>query len=404
MLFTIWFYKYYEMFGRKVKKLVIRGLNSIIPKNKKKVLFASFPDFGDNSRALYEYMMQQEKFNDWTFVWEVSSDYYAPKRSRTVFIKTPKRQWSKYYLIYLYHVFTSYYLFCTHSSFVEANPLRQVSVCLWHGTMLKCICAMNEREKNNGNAHKDQYRYFVSPSRYYVDYFCKSFLCEPTNVINCGYPRNDMLFDETQVLEKLNINRKKDDKLVVYMPTFRTPVGGGYSDMGAVNPSCVDFENNLELGELSEFLKSHHLLLVVKWHPADIRQNITFHYSNIVSVSNQSLSEVDMQAYHLLHFADALITDYSSVFCDYMLLDRPMAFDTSDMGSYSEKRGFVFDNPLDYMPGYILHNKTGLISFLEDISQGIDKSIETRHSLYHIYNDFQDDLSSKRVVDMVIAN
>ena len=54
--------------------------------------------------------------------------------------------------------------------------------------------------------------------------------------------------------------------------------------------------------------------------------------------------------YVLLRNADALITDYSSAYFDYMLLNRPIAFTVEDIEEYRKKRGFVFDNPFEYMP------------------------------------------------------
>ena len=383
-----------------IKRAIVRGINSIIPKNKKKVMFASFPDFADNSRAVYEYMMRQEKFSNWTFIWEVSPDFQFPTRNRTRFIKRPYGYWNKDYFIYIFNLFTSKYLFSTHSFFVEANPSRQISVCLWHGTMLKRICAMNEREKDG--QRKDQFRFFFFFSNYYNDIFCKTFLCQPENILTTGYPRNDFLFENTRLLEKLNIDKDLYSKIVVYMPTFRVPKGGGYCDSDATIQSCIDFANKQSLSELSYFLYDKKVLLLIKWHPADSRQFVVDNMANILSIDNQVLAESGFQAYHLLHYADALITDYSSVFCDYMLLDRPIAFDVSDIVAYADKRGFVFEKPMDFMPGYIIKTEHDLKIFVDDISKGLDKSAYKRRELYSVYNDFCDDQASARIVNLTI--
>lgn len=378
-------------------KLLIKAINYVVPKRRHKVLFASFPDFADNARALYEYMYSQEQFADWSFVWVVSSCKNVPQKRNTTFIAKPSSFWSKSYIVYLSHLLSSKYLFSTHSFFSEALPSRQVSVLLWHGTMLKRICGMNEREKEQGK--KKQFRFFVSPSHYYVQYFCKSFFCSEREVLTCGYPRNDFLFEDTDVLDKLRIKRSSYEKIIVYLPTFRTPIGGGYTDSTDSIQMCIDIEKEESVQRLAKYLSDNKTLLIVKWHPSDIRQSLTIKSNNIISIRNQEFETIDAQVYHLLHFADALITDYSSVFCDYLLLDRPIAFDVSDIESYSDNRGFVFDKPLEYMPGVKLRNESDFMSFCSDIAQGIDNSRVDRERLKHVYNDYYDGNNCKRFLE-----
>lgn len=379
-----------------IVKRFVKAVNFFVPKKRKKVMIASFPDFADNARALYEYFTTHEKYNDFTFIWVVSANFKPIYRKNTIFIHNPVGVRNKDYVIYLYHLMTSKYLFCTHSSFDEAVPSRQVSVLLWHGTMLKRICAMNDREKMKGG--KPQYRFFVSPSKFYVGIFSKSFVCKEKNVLVCGYPRNDYLFEKTDVLTKLGINKDDFSKIIVYMPTFRTPLDGSYTDSTVQKQMCIDIEDTSTLARLSCFLEERKMLLIIKWHPSDIRQSMLFQSKGIMAIQNQVLEIIDAQVYHLLHYADALITDYSSVFCDYLLLDRPIAFDVSDIDSYSDKRGFVFDTPLDYMPGMKLYNEADFLSFCDDLSNNIDRSRDARCRMMSVYNDFSDNNNSQRLL------
>lgn len=383
-----------------VRRFLVCSLNCLFHKNKHKVFFASMPDFSDNSRAVYDYMSRQAEFSDWTFVWLVSKEFKTPQLTRVVFVRQPSSNWTFAYFRYLYHVYTSKYLFCTHSHFVEANPKYQVSVCLWHGTMLKRICAMNEREK--GQPKKDQFKFFIAPSAQYVDFFCKSFLCDAGHVLVTGYPRNDFLYQKSAILNLLGINHSSFRKTIVYMPTFRNPVGGNYSDSVGQEQSCITITQAASLHNLNTFLQSLGVLLIIKWHPADTRQNRQINVSNIISLDNSVLSQRGLQTYHLLHYADALITDYSSVFCDYMILDRPIAFDVVDIASYTNCRGFVFENPLDYMPGYILRTSNDLMGFISDVSNEMDKSEDLRHRLMSVYNDFSGENYTRRLVNAIV--
>ena len=75
----------------------------------------------------------------------------------------------------------------------------------------------------------------------------------------------------------------------------------------------------------------------------------------------------------LLHEADALVSDYSSVSVDFMLLNRPMAFALEDFAEYKEARGFVFSDPLAYMPGHHLYGFADFTAFLEDVARDDDR-------------------------------
>ena len=50
-----------------------------------------------------------------------------------------------------------------------------------------------------------------------------------------------------------------------------------------------------------------------------------------------------------------------------MLLDKPIGFVVSDISEYDSQRGFVFDNPVDFMPGDIITSGDELLKFAEDI-------------------------------------
>lgn len=59
-----------------------------------------------------------------------------------------------------------------------------------------------------------------------------------------------------------------------------------------------------------------------------------------------------MSTDELLVCADILITDYSSVFFEYLLLDRPIIFFAPDYGVYANSRGFY--QIYDELPGYVV--------------------------------------------------
>lgn len=376
---------------------IIRCINGIIPKNKKKIIFQSFPDFSDNARAVYEYMQERDEYAVFKYVWVVEHpDNMSPRKS-TIYVKeSPYISFS--FFRYLFHMITAKFLIATHNSFYLANRNVQTCLCLWHGTGLKTSGALNEREKV-GFEPCTQYSFYGCSSSFYADVFDKTFLCGKDRVKVTGYPRNDFLFEDTNILDKLGIIKNDDEKIIVYMPTFRKPKGCDYNDgEEGFHEQVFNFDDNDFIEQLNRKLESCKVKMVLKWHPSDVRQYNVNHGGFLISVDNNKLAKEHLIFYHLLHFADALITDYSSVFTDFMMLDRPLAFDVSDMDSYGEHRGFVFSNPLDYMPGSLIREKEDLFSFINDVGSGIDRERKKRHELYPVFNDYQDRYSTSRVL------
>ena len=109
-----------------------------------------------------------------------------------------------------------------------------------------------------------------------------------------------------------------------------------------------------------------------------------------------------MTVYTLLRNADALITDYSSVYFDYMLLDRPIAFATGDIDFYNEERGFIFENPKEYMPGMEIKNIYDVEKFIADTINGMDEFKEARHQVNEKVNYYKDGDSCERIAKRFI--
>ena len=78
---------------------------------------------------------------------------------------------------------------------------------------------------------------------------------------------------------------------------------------------------------------------------------------------------------------DALITDYSSVAIDYLLLDKPIGFTLDDFEEYRKTRGFIFEDPKKYMPGHHIYSFSDLCDFLSSVSDGYDPFWEQRASV-----------------------
>ena len=124
------------------------------------------------------------------------------------------------------------------------------------------------------------------------------------------------------------------------------------------------------------------VLLIIKKHPVQKEWGIEEDaFENIRFVNQEMLDQKEIQLYELISASDGLISDYSSVAVDYMLLNRPLAFVLSDMQQYKETRGFVFENPQEYMPGEKIYDLKGLEEFAVHVTGEKDLYREERIKL-----------------------
>lgn len=120
--------------------------------------------------------------------------------------------------------------------------------------------------------------------------------------------------------------------------------------------------------------------------------------TNIVYLENQDLEDNGLQLYEFINCSDALISDYSSVAIDYLLLNRPIGFTLDDYDAYTESRGWVFEDPLEYMPGEHIYNVQQFEQFVLDIRNGKDDYENQRKAILAKTHNVTDNYC-KRVLD-----
>ena len=81
------------------------------------------------------------------------------------------------------------------------------------------------------------------------------------------------------------------------------------------------------------------------------------------------------------------------------IVDKPIAFELGDYKSYKNGRGFIVDNPLDFMPGEKINNPNDLYTFIDNVFNGVDKYQEERKNLKNKMHKYVDGNSSERVLD-----
>lgn len=367
-------------------KIVRVLLSILIPVKKGRIIFQSSPDYSDNARAFSDYLLDNTNYN---LIWAVNDSSLFKDTDRIKFINNDNTKSVFKKLKYIYYTVTSQYLISTHSAFLFANKRKQTFVCLWHGMPLKRIAIW--QNPNNKN-YLNNTSYILSTSCYYVPILAKCFGKKENEILPLGYPRNDWLFVKSDVLDKLDFKVEEGEKLILFLPTFRQTNGGDYYDTKSDSfaSEVVNFRSSDSLASINSFLKSINIKMIIKPHPAESMQTDNIRLSNILIVPHSVFYEKDIQLNQVMHYADALITDFSGAYCDFLNLNRPIGFVLSDFNEYKENRGFVFDNILDYLAGARLYTNQDFKDFCTSVSQGIDTTCQDRSRVSRFFNDNSD--------------
>lgn len=207
-----------------------------------------------------------------------------------------------------------------------------------------------------------------------------------------GLPRNDVLFNEEWVRrakqEMKNKHNLNSDYVVLYAPTYRP-----YTDF---DPPF----NNSDLSNLNEVLiKSNSIMLYRPHYFKPIMQlNIFEGYSNIKVITSES----EANTAKLLCCVDHLITDYSSIFIDFLCLKKPISFFHFDQKKYFDESGYNLDFSENYIPGPVILNTKCLIQDIEEQAKvGYCKLHNFHQAVQFFYSHF-DGNSSQRIWEYIL--
>ncbi len=233
----------------------------------------------------------------------------------------------------------------------------------------------------------------VSTSRYFTEHAFRA--CLPAlRIVEVGYPRNDALFMAAgypSALLQVNVDltaaaqltkhRTGGGRVVLYAPTFRAD-------------SRSPFESgHIDLSRLSKFAVEHGVLFALKLHPVLSGRFQLDAWPGIVEV------EAASDVYPLLSQVDVLVTDYSSIFFDFLLLQRPLIFYPYDLDRYvADERRLLF--PYEAMtPGPKARDFADLLSVLTELLAGnTDDWVRERERVRDLVFDRPDGQSAQRLL------
>ena len=357
--------------------------------NPRLILFDS-PDYNDNGKALSDYIGAH--MPGYKIVWIAD----RPRKIKGIkFVRRTyalgKRLKYAYSLQAMYYARKAKYVFYTHD-FAWAPPKHpaQIIVNLWHGTGFKAARTIGA---------ENIFDYMLVPGEVFIASKAKYYQCPPEKIIPIGYPRYDLF--KSPPPQKLFTG-----KVIIWLPTF-------VNDMDLLqyhNPLPYIFsgmpliENLNMLQDLDRTCREHDITLIIKKHRfrySDVPMSKYAHsLTHIKILSDTEFKAHGLELYQLLPHTHGLITDFSSVSVDYLLLNKPIAYTLADMEDYKNTRGFVFDDPKKYMPGAHVYNLEDLKDFIKNIHNHCHQ--QARQSLMPVMHNPTENYS-KRVAEFIIG-
>lgn len=340
-------------------------LNTLIPKKRNRIVIYSNWGFRDNIRTLYQYLVDNGYQDKYEIICASNNFYHLKRGNRVKFISIYRG---------LYYFLTSKYFFYSFGKYPIKPSNNQMVVNLWHGMPLKKIGNLE-----NGMENID-YNFFtkvVSSSDLFTPIMKAAFNANDEQMLLVGNIRNDELFEEEK------------DKNIIWMPTYRN--SNNYHDsQDAIIFSLDDNEFRI----INKLLLEYEYHLYIKLHPLE-ESHFKFknNYLNIHMLSEDAISQHYGTLYKFLGTTSALITDYSSVFLDYYLLNRPVAFTINDYEEYKKNRGFVFDDVKSLMAGPTVSNFDDLLEFLNSVMKSEDEFYFERNEINSKVNSIQRDFT-----------
>lgn len=359
------------------------------------IVFESVPEYGCNTYPVY--LELKKRLPHYKMVWQLPKQTGKNAHYHSYF-HDGQTVSEKLACLY-YRNFAK--AFVSSNGMIEKRRPDQVSLFLCHGSKTKKTRGRYEIEENVD--------YVDVQSHFFDDIITYEYNCPEEKLVYLGYPRCDWLFESKETaaskVQKLELNAAR---YAIWLPTFRKNSKRSRDDQmslekyGSMGMPLVYSPEALK--SLNDFLAEQDLCILYKPHPAqDISGLRAADLSHIRIISDRDLAERGLQLYEVLAGSSALITDYSSVYFDYLLLNRPIATTTDDIAEWKQMTGFAFD-----LDGFYDRSTArcpdlaSLMGFLSDVCEGRDDKVSGRTEIRELTNMWNDGNSAKRVADFIM--
>lgn len=202
------------------------------------------------------------------------------------------------------------------------------------------------------------------------------FQVRPDSIHVIGTPRQSTLLQGPRSERVTRL--KGHQKWVLFVPTYRQPARGPM--MGVFESTQEDL--NAEMAGLDDLVADHDAVLWVRPHPLTDPSSLAMPHARLAT--DEMLQQCGVTFYDVLAATDVLITDYSSVWVDFLLLDKPIVGFCPDIDRYRTSRGLALEPYENWFPGPVVTGRDDLFSEVKDALAGHDAHASRRGFLTSI--------------------
>ncbi len=378
-------------FRRRLGFLAIGLLNRLVPKSPKSVVLHATIDIEDGVLAVAEGLAARH--------WSATALLEDPTRAAalTAMSGGTVRALPKHSIRALVRFLTARHVMTTASLFGNVTaPRTQTLVNLWHGEPPTKVTG-----RFFGSQGGLRCTYAPVCSTVGRAYRAAEFDLHPSQVPIVGAPRNDrMMRADGAAVRRALLGAEATRPTLLWLPSFRR---GQFADQAPRIDTVGEHYPGVPFGaadiaQLDAALDDVGARIVVKLHPHDI-ERFSGDYRSIRVLTQRQMADAGLTLYPMLAAFDGLVTDMSSVWVDYLLLDRPMVFAFPDVDQYRDGRGLNLEPFEDWVPGPFVRTVDELVAAITDVVAGRDPMAEERGRARRRFHHFIDDGSTARLLD-----
>lgn len=274
------------------------------------------------------------------------------------------------------------------------NPTGPLKVNLWHGVAWKKIGydGLKDGGYLRNAEHKLQIAVrksdvYVAPSAEFGSILEQAFFVDSKQMVFSGLPRNNAFFDSEEMSDcrkkLLSLLGVREAFIVIYLPTFRDKQSKPFNLAG------------IDDKEFWKWAEENNVFFLQKAHFAE-KNSFGENNKHVINVT-------DFSAQELMLASNMLITDYSSCFFDYLVLNRPIIHFIYDYDYYKNRdRGLYYDKK-DVVCGAAPETVDGLKSAIVSGFENPNEYEELRRARRERYMTYESKDNCKNVADRIFA-